>query len=66
VDARNLPKPVKMALRSKERQSKDTAELLKWIKDSTWRNGRLLGKQPKPHQRLILPVYSNSANHEGD
>jgi hypothetical protein len=33
MDVKDLPKPVMMALRSKDRQSKNTVELLQWIKD---------------------------------
>jgi hypothetical protein len=33
TDARNLPKPVKMALRTNDKVAKGSDELLKWIKD---------------------------------
>jgi hypothetical protein len=33
IDTKDLPKPVKMALRTSDKQSKDTEELLQWIRD---------------------------------
>jgi hypothetical protein len=33
TDSRNLPKPVKMTLRAKDKVAKSPDELLKWIKD---------------------------------
>jgi hypothetical protein len=33
TDARNLPKPVKVTLRMKDKVAKSPDELLKWIKD---------------------------------
>jgi hypothetical protein len=60
-------KPVKMALRTRDRQSKDTGELLRWIKDlipglstENWRvlDAQLEGKG----QQLMLLVDWDLAN----
>jgi hypothetical protein len=61
TDAKDLPKPVKMALRTWDKQSKDTEDLLQWIRDLNlglhkeyW---RVLDEQPEPKgQQIILLV----------
>jgi hypothetical protein len=60
IDAKDLPKSVKMALRTGDKQSKDTKEL-QWIGDLnpglSTEHWRVLDKQPEPEgQRLILSV----------
>jgi hypothetical protein len=59
TDARNLPKPVKLALRIRDRDAHNQDELLKWIKNLNpglhTENWRALNKQPEPKGlRLIL------------
>jgi hypothetical protein len=66
TDAKDLPKPVKMALRTRAKESKHNGELLQWIQDLNpglhteyW---RVLDKQPEPKgQRLILLVDQDLA-----
>jgi hypothetical protein len=64
IDAKDLPKPVKMVLRTGDKQSKDT-KALQWIGDlnpgSSTEHWRVLDKQPDPKgQRLILLVDRDS------
>jgi hypothetical protein len=59
-------KPVKMDLRTGDKQSKDTKELLQWIRDLnpglSTEDWRVLDKQPEPKgHRLILLVDRDSA-----
>jgi hypothetical protein len=59
TDARNLPKPVKVALRIRDRVAQNQEELLKWIKNLNpglhMEHWRVLNKQPEPKGlRLIL------------
>jgi hypothetical protein len=60
MDARDLPRPVKMALRTWDKQSKDTEKLLRWIRDLNpglhTEHWRVLDRQ-----RLILLVDWDSA-----
>jgi hypothetical protein len=59
MNARNLPKPVKVALRTKDKVAKNPDELLKWIKNLSpglhKEHWRVLDRQPEPKvQSLIL------------
>jgi hypothetical protein len=59
TDARNLPKPVKVALRTRDRVAQNQEELLKWIKNLNpglhTEHWRVLNKQPETKGlRLIL------------
>jgi hypothetical protein len=59
TDARNLPKPVKVALRTRDKVAQNQEEQLKWIADLNpglhTENWRVLDKQPESRgQRLIL------------
>jgi hypothetical protein len=61
TDARKLPKPIKVALRMRDKVAKNPEELLKWIKDLNPRlqieHWRVLDRQPEPKgQRLILLI----------
>jgi hypothetical protein len=61
TDTRNLPKPVKVALRTRDKVVQTQDELLKWIKNLHPRlhtkHWRVLDKQSEPkHQRLILLI----------
>jgi hypothetical protein len=61
TDARNLPKPVKVALGTKDKVANSPDELLKWIKDLNpglhTEHWRILDKQPEPEgQRPILLI----------
>jgi hypothetical protein len=66
TDAKDIPKPVIMAFRTRVNQSKDTGELLHWIQDLNpglhteyW---RVLDEQPEPKdQCLILLVDQDSS-----
>jgi hypothetical protein len=61
TDARNLPKPVKVALRTRNKEAQTQDELLRWIKNlnpglhaEKW---RVLGRQSElKGQRLILHI----------
>jgi hypothetical protein len=60
-DARNFPKPVKVALRTRDTVTKSPEELLKWIKVLNpgihIEHWRVLDRQPEPKgQRLILLI----------
>jgi hypothetical protein len=67
TEAKNLPKPVKVALRVKENVARNQEELLQWIEQLNpglhteyW---RVLDKQPDPKgQRLILLTDRDSYN----
>jgi hypothetical protein len=66
MDARDLPRPVKMAIRTWDKQSDDTEELLRWIRDLNpglhMEHWRVLERQLESKgQRLILPVDRDSA-----
>jgi hypothetical protein len=66
MDAMNLPRPVKMALMTWDKQSKDTEKLLRWIRDlnpgPNTEHGTVLERQLEPKgQRLILLVDRQSA-----
>jgi hypothetical protein len=57
----HLPKPIKMALRTKEKVAKGPEELLEWIKSLNpgvhMENWRVLDSRDEPHgRRLILLV----------
>jgi hypothetical protein len=58
MDVRNLSQPTMMALRTKDRQSKDTAEPLKFIKVLNtglhMKNWRVLYKQPEPKGKCLI------------
>jgi hypothetical protein len=61
TDARNLPKPVKVTLRTRNKFAQTQNELLRWIKNLNpglyTENRRILDKQPDPKgQRLILHI----------
>jgi hypothetical protein len=61
MDTRNLPKPVKVAHRTKCKVAKSPDKLLKWTKDLNpglhKKHWRLLDRQPEPKsQRLILLI----------
>jgi hypothetical protein len=66
ADAKNLPKPIKMVLRTKHKVATGPEELLKWIKSlnpglhmETW---RVLDSRDEPiGRRLILLVDRDSA-----
>jgi hypothetical protein len=52
MGSRNLPKPVTVALRTKDKFVKSPDELLKWMKDLSpgfhTEHWRILDKQPEP------------------
>jgi hypothetical protein len=59
TDARNLPKPIKVALRIRDKVAQNQGELLNWIKNLNpglnTEHWRVLDKQSEPKgQRLIL------------
>jgi hypothetical protein len=61
LKARNLPKPLKVALRTRDRLAQTQDELLSWIKNLNpglhMENWRVLGRQSQPKgQRLILHI----------
>jgi hypothetical protein len=61
TDARNLPRPVKVALRTREKVVHTQDELQRWIKNLNQRlhteNWRILNKQSGPKgQRIILHI----------
>ncbi|PNF16032.1 hypothetical protein B7P43_G04600, partial [Cryptotermes secundus] len=65
TDARNLPKPVKVALRTKDKIDQNQEELLKWITDLNpglhTENWRVLDKQSQTKgERLILFIDRDS------
>ncbi|PNF41280.1 hypothetical protein B7P43_G01460, partial [Cryptotermes secundus] len=65
TDARNLPKPVKVALRTRDKIAQNQEELLKWIADLNpglhTENWRVLDKQSESKgQRLILFIDRDS------
>jgi hypothetical protein len=66
IDAKHLPKPVKMALRTKDKVATGPEELLKWIKSLNpglhTENWRVLDSKDEPiGRRLILLVDQDSA-----
>jgi hypothetical protein len=65
ADARNLPRPIKVALRIGERVAQNSDELLKWIQNLNpglhTEHWRILNRQPEPRGvRLILLIDRNS------
>jgi hypothetical protein len=61
TNARNIPKPIKAALRTKDKVAQTQDELLRWIKNlNPWlhmENWRILDKQSEPNgQRLVLHI----------
>jgi hypothetical protein len=65
TDARNLLKPVKVALRIRDRVAQNQEELLRWIKNLNpglhTEHWRVLNKQPEPKGlRLILLIDRDS------
>jgi hypothetical protein len=65
TDAKNLPKPVKVALRIRDRVAQNQEELLKWIKNLNpglhTEHWKMLNKQPEPKGlRLILFIDRDS------
>jgi hypothetical protein len=65
TDARNLHKPVKVALRTRDKVAQTQDELLSWIKNLNpglhTKNWRMLGGQSEPKgQRLILHINWDS------
>jgi hypothetical protein len=63
--ARNLPKPIKVALRIADKIAQNQEELLKWIKNLNpglhTEHWRVLDKQSKPKgQRLLLFIDQDS------
>jgi hypothetical protein len=65
TDARNLPKPVKVALRTRDKAAQTQEELLTWIKNLTpglnTAHWKVLDKQSEPKgQRLILHIDQGS------
>jgi hypothetical protein len=67
TDAKHLPKPIKMALRTGDEVSTDPEELCKWIKSLNpgphTDNWRVLNSREEPSSRRhILPVDWGSAN----
>jgi hypothetical protein len=67
IDTKDLPKPVKMSLRTGDKQSTDTKELVQWIGDLNLglssEHWRVLNKQLEPKgQRLILLVDRDSTS----
>jgi hypothetical protein len=65
TDARNIPEPVKVALRIRDRVAQNQEELLKWIRDLNpglhTEHWRVLNKQPEPKGlRLILLIDRDS------
>jgi hypothetical protein len=65
TDARNLPKPVKVALRTRDTAAKSPEELLNGIKNLNpglhIEHWRVLDRQPEPKgQRLILLIDRDS------
>ena len=66
IDAKHLPKPIKMALRTKDKVATGPEELLKWIKSLNpglhMENWRVLDSRNEPFgRRLILLVDRDSA-----
>jgi hypothetical protein len=69
--ARNLPKPAKVALRTKDKVAISPNELLKWVKDLNLglqtQHWRVLDRLPKPKgQRLILLIDWDPFSQQGD
>jgi hypothetical protein len=65
TDGRKLPRPVKVALRTRDNIAKSPEELMKWVKDLNpglhVENWRVLVRQPEPKsQRLILLIDRES------
>jgi hypothetical protein len=65
TDAGSLPKPIKVALRTRDNIAKSPEELLKWVKDLNpglhVEHWRVLVRQPEPKgQRLILLIDRDS------
>jgi hypothetical protein len=65
TDARNLPKPVKVALKTGDKVAQNQEELLKWVKNLNpglnTEHWRVLDKQSEPKgQRLILHIDRDS------
>jgi hypothetical protein len=65
IDAKHLPKPIKMALRTKEKVAKGPEEILEWIKSLNpglhTENWRVLDSRDEPlGRRLILLVDQDS------
>jgi hypothetical protein len=65
MDDRKLPRPVKVALRTKDNAVKSSEELLKWIKNLNpglhTKHWRVLHRLPEPKgKRLILLTDQNS------
>jgi hypothetical protein len=65
TDARNLPKPVKVALRTRDKAAQTHDDLLKWIRNLNpglhTKHWRVLDKQSEPKgQRLILLIDQDS------
>jgi hypothetical protein len=59
MDTRNLPKPVKMALKMKDKVAKCPDEPQKWIKDLNpelhTENWMVLDMQPEPQGSMKVP-----------
>jgi hypothetical protein len=65
TDARNLPKPIMVALRIRDKVAQNQEELLKWVKNLNpglnTEHWRILDKQSEPKgQRLILHIDRDS------
>jgi hypothetical protein len=65
TDARNLPKPIKVALRVRDKVAQTQDELLRWINNLNpglhTENWRVLGRQSEPKgQRLFLHIDRDS------
>jgi hypothetical protein len=65
TNTRNLPKPLKVVLRTRDKVAQIQDELLNWIKNLNpglhMENWRMLGRQSEPKgQRLILHIDRNS------
>jgi hypothetical protein len=71
MDARKLPKPIKVAIRTRDKVAKSHEELLKWIKDlnpgPNIEHCRVLDRQPElKGQRLVLLIDQDSLSYQGD
>jgi hypothetical protein len=65
TDARNLPKPVKVALRTRDKIAKSPEELLKWVKDLNpglhVENWRVLVNQPEHKGQRLIPLIDRES-----
>jgi hypothetical protein len=65
MDARNLPKPVNVALRTRDKVAQTQDELVSWIRNLNpglhTENWRVVGRQSEPKcQRLIMHIDRDS------